>query len=115
MTLVLPFPPTANNLTAVVGRRRILTKKGREYRADALAAIQEQRLPRYGAMRLKVTLTLHAPDRRKRDLANFEKAPIDALAFAGVFDDDSQIDHLTLIRGEVGKPGKVIVKLEPLP
>lgn len=24
MTLVLPWPPTANNLTAVVGRRRIL-------------------------------------------------------------------------------------------
>ena len=114
MTLVLPFPPTANNLTAVVGRRRILTKAAREYRADALAAIAEQRPARLGSARLRVTLTLNPPDRRKRDLANFEKAPIDALASARVFDDDSQIDDLRLVRGEVGKPGSVVVKLEPI-
>ena len=114
MTLVLPFPPTTNNLTAVVGRRRILTKAAREYRANALAALAEQRPKRLGDARLKVTLTLNPPDRRKRDLANFEKAPIDALAFARVFDDDSQIDDLRLVRGEVRKPGQVIVKLEAL-
>lgn len=115
MTLTLPWPPTANNLTAVVGRRRIHTKSARKYRADALAAITEQRPKRLGEARLKVTLTLHPPTRARRDLANFEKAPIDALAEAGVFDDDSQIDDLRIIRGAVEKPGRVIVRLEAIP
>lgn len=115
MTLVLPWPPTANNLTAVVGRRRILTKSARQYRANALAAIQAQRPARLGGARLKATLTLHPPTLAKRDLANFEKAPIDALVFAGVFTDDSQIDDLRIVRGEVDRPkGRVVVRLEAL-
>ena len=115
VTLTLPWPPTANNLTAVVGRRRILTRSARQYRADALGAIQEQRPPRLGDARLKATLTLHPPTRARRDLANFEKAPVDALVFAGVFVDDSQIDDLRLVRGAVEKPGRVVVRLEALP
>lgn len=116
MTIVLPWPPTANNLTAVVGRRRILTKNARQYRANALAAIIEQKPSRLGAARLKVTLTLNPPTLAKRDLANFEKAPIDALVFAGVFTDDSQIDDLRIVRGEVDRPkGSVVVKLEAIP
>lgn len=115
MTLTLPWPPTTNQLHTVAGRRKILSSRGRQYRANALAAIIEQRPPKLGSARLKVTLTLNPPDRRKRDLANFEKAAIDALAFAGVFQDDSQIDDLRLVRGEVGKPGSVVVRLEALP
>ena len=38
----------------------------------------------------------------------------DALAFAQVFDDDSQIDELSIIRGAVEKPGRVIVRLEAI-
>jgi len=96
--------------------RRILTKNARQYRADALAAIQEQRPKRLGEARLKATLTLHPPTLAKRDLANFEKAPIDALVFAGVFTDDSQIDDLRIVRGEVDRPdGRVVVELEAIP
>ena len=64
---------------------------------------------------MKATLTLHPPTRARRDLANFEKAPVDALVFAGVFADDSQIDDLRLVRGSVEKPGRVVVRLEALP
>lgn len=116
MTLVLPWPPTTNQLHTVAGRRKILSSRGRQYRANALAAIIEQRPPKLGSVHLKVTLTLNPPDKRKRDLANFEKAPIDALVFAGVFTDDSQIDDLRIVRGEVDRPkGSVIVKLEAIP
>src|SRR5690606_37217182 len=43
---------------------------------------------RLGAARLRVTITAHPPDRRRRDIANSEKAAIDALVFAGVIHDD---------------------------
>lgn len=112
--LTLPWPPTTNQLHTVSGRRKILSSKGRQYRADALAAITEQRPERLGGKRLQVTLTLNPPTRAKRDVANFEKAAVDALVFARVFDDDEQIDDLRLVRGEVKKPGRVSVTITTL-
>ena len=113
--LTLPWPPTTNQLHTVSGNRKILSSRGRQYRADALAAIVEQRPERFGGERLQVTLMLNPPTRAKRDVANFEKAAVDALVFARVFDDDEQIDDLRLVRGEVSKPGRVrviIISLE---
>ena len=51
--------------------------------------------------RLSMTMTLFPPDKRRRDLDNAFKAPLDALAHAGVYEDDSQIDVLTIRRGAV--------------
>lgn len=113
--LRLPWPPTTNQLHTVSRGRKILSSKGREYRANATAAVHEQGSPRLGSARLSVTLTLHPPTRAKRDIANFEKAVVDALVFARVLDDDEQIDELRLVRGEVDRPdGQVVVTLEPL-
>lgn len=112
--LTLPWPPTTNQLHTVRGNRKILSGRGRQYRADALAAIVAQRPERFGGDRLQVTLMLHPPTRAKRDVANFEKAAVDALVFARVFDDDEQIDDLRLVRGEVKKPGRVSVTITTL-
>lgn len=112
--LTLPWPPTTNQLHTVSGNRKILSSRGRQYRADALAAIKEQCPERFGGERLQVTLTLNPPTRAKRDVANFEKAAVDALVFARVFDDDEQIDDLRLVRGEVSKPGRVCVTITSL-
>ena len=114
VTLTLPWPPTTNQLHTVSGNRKVLSSRGRQYRANALAAITEQRPKRLGAARLQVTLLLHPPTRAKRDVANFEKAAVDALVFARVFDDDEQIDDLRLVRGEVSKPGRVRVTITSL-
>lgn len=112
--LVLPWPPSMNNLTAVVRGRKILSSRGRTYRANALAAIQEQGSPKLGEARLRVELLLNPPTAARRDVANFEKACVDALVFANVMSDDSQIDDLRIVRGEVLRPdGQVIVLLEP--
>ena len=116
MTLVLPWPPSTNKYWRPPGNKLVLTKEARDFRADALADILEQGSPRLGNARLKLTVTVNPPDRRKRDLDNFGgKAILDALAFARVFDNDEQVDDLRIIRGEVRKPGQVIVKLEALP
>lgn len=38
------------------------------------------------------------PDNRRRDAVNLLKAPLDALAHAGVYEDDSQIVELSIRR-----------------
>lgn len=56
------------------------------------------------------------PDRRQRDLDNLHKGVLDALAFACVFDDDSQVDDLRIVRGELDRPEEsVMVWIEPIP
>ncbi|HEX7001099.1 MAG TPA: RusA family crossover junction endodeoxyribonuclease [Trueperaceae bacterium] len=114
MTLELPWPPTANNLHAVVRGRKVLSRKGREYRAQAAAQLAMQAAPRLGDARLAITLTLHPPDRRRRDIANSEKAAIDALVYAGVLHDDSQIDRLTIVRADPRPGGALTVTLEEI-
>lgn len=113
-TFILPFPPSVNTYWRRVGNRTVLSKKAREYRANVAAVCAEQRAPRLGTARLRVKITAHPPDKRQRDLDNLPKGLLDALAFARVFDDDSQIDSLHIVRAGPTKPGKVVVTLETL-
>lgn len=64
------------------------------------------------AGRLAVVIACHAPDRRRRDLDNLTKGLLDALTHAGAWDDDSQIDDLRLVRGEMVKQGLVRVEIK---
>jgi crossover junction endodeoxyribonuclease RusA len=94
-----------------------LTKEARLYRTDVAVAVRRQlggkRLEAY-ATPVQVDLELRAPDRRRRDVDNFCKGVLDALTFAGVWIDDSQIDQLNIRRGRVLKGGAVLVLIAPL-
>lgn len=72
------------------------------------------RLNRFEDSRVSVHITTHAPDRRRRDLDNINKALLDCLTHAGVYTDDSQIDDLHLVRGHIEKPGFVVVRIEAI-
>lgn len=109
--LTLPFPPAVNNITAVVRGRKITSKRGRQYREDAVAAIQSQYQGTPLSGRLAVTLTLIPPCRRKRDIDNYSKACLDAITAAGVWMDDEQVDQLTIIRGDQAKGGGCVVEI----
>ena len=98
ITLTLPFPPSVNRIWRNFGGRTILSAIGRKYRQDVQLAIAQNGSPRLGSMRVAVTIVVHAPDRRKRDLDNVCKAILDGLQHAGVFDDDSQVDKLLVLR-----------------
>lgn len=113
-TVRLPWPPTTNHLHTIAHGRKILSAKGREYRGSVLAACLEQSAPHLGTARVRVSLIAMPPDRRRRDLDNLTKAILDALAFARVFDDDAQIDELSIIRSDPAKPGRVLVTIEAL-
>ncbi|WP_413616430.1 RusA family crossover junction endodeoxyribonuclease [Halomonas cupida] len=111
ITLSLPFPPAVNNITAVVRGRKITSKRGRQYRADAVARIKEQYRGPALAGRLAVKLVIIPPCRRKRDIDNYSKACLDAITAAGVWEDDSQVDQLTIIRGDRAQGGGCLVEI----
>lgn len=80
----------------------VLSERARCYRAGVGKSIHQVRpwlppLPIAG--RIKIGLVLHAPNRQKRDIDNFMKCVLDALTHAGVWNDDSQIDDLSIVRG----------------
>ncbi|MEY4713325.1 MAG: hypothetical protein RIS88_2775 [Pseudomonadota bacterium] len=57
------------------------------------------------------------PDRRRRDLDNTLKATQDAMTHAGIWDDDSQIDDLRIVRkrdaaGRLQLGGMLVIRLE---
>ena len=56
------------------------------------------------------TFTLKAPDRAVLDIDNRAKAVLDACTKGGLWDDDSQVDVLTIRRGCVLKGGAVVVR-----
>jgi crossover junction endodeoxyribonuclease RusA len=104
--ILLPFPPSVNQLWRRVGARTILSRAGRLYRdrvTELLAGMEG-----FGDARLEVEILVHPPDRRRRDLDNLTKASLDAIVHGGLIDDDSQIDRLVLERAEC-KPGGLLV------
>jgi len=105
----LPFPPSTNTYwrsVAVKGSGRVkvlISEKGREYRSEVISEIMKFDNDLNLSGRLHVELKLCPPDKRRRDIDNFSKAILDALTHAGLWLDDSQIDKMTVTRGEVDK------------
>ena len=112
ITLRLPIPPSNNVYYRHNRGETHISKHGIAYRGTVFGLWLKARKGHVGftkADRLAVRITLHAPDRRRRDLDNLPKAILDSLQFAGVYPDDSQIDHLYVIRGKMREEGEVLV------
>ena len=120
MTFELPYPPTTNHAYLVRNNRKVKTSKARSYAYEVgISVVQAMRnapamFQSLCGKRLSVRMTVHPPDKRRRDLSNTEKLATDAVMHAlGL--DDSQIDSLTIERGEVDRPnGRLVYTLEPL-
>lgn len=110
----LPHPPSANQYYRRGMYSTYLSDAGHKYKALVSDAVIEYQMPKFGDARLKVSLTLLPRSKAKHDLDNYFKAALDALQDSGVFNNDCQIDHLTMKRGEVIKGGKLIVVIEAL-
>ena len=114
LVLNLPLPPSVNHYWGQSGHRRYVSKAGVAFKAAVSDYVAEYRVPKLGAARLEMQVTLYPKDRRKQDIDNRIKALWDALADAGVFDNDEQIDILMIKRGEIRKGGGCLVFIEEL-
>jgi crossover junction endodeoxyribonuclease RusA len=112
LVLDLPLPPSVNHYWGQHGHRRYVSKAGVAFKAQVSDYVIEYRVPKLGTARLAMTVVLFPKDRRKQDIDNRIKALWDALADAGVFDNDEQIDTLFIERGEIKKDGGCRVYLD---
>ena len=108
----LPWPPSVNHYWRHVDNKVLISSEGRSYRKRVREQFWVDSRPTFLG-RLSVRLVFCSPDRRKRDLDNLCKSLLDALQAVGFYDDDSQIDELTLVRGGVDASGRgfVLVRL----
>ena len=112
--LILPWPPSVNHYWVHARGRAFISKAGRAFRDAVIWECKAKRVKRQTG-RLGVFVQVRAPDRRRRDLDNLNKAALDALQHAGVYDDDSQIDALTIHRGPLLEGGALYIRVQEIP
>ena len=109
--IFLPFPPTINSYYVKTARGVYISNKGRKFRAEVLDAVHEQ-LPNITIDdRMLVEVVLYPPDRKRRDVDNYNKPLLDALTQAGLWEDDSLIDQLFNYRGATTQSGRVFMRI----
>lgn len=111
----MPWPPSVNGYWRTFRNRQIISKRGREYRVNAIEVLNNLGLS--GELipnRLKVNLTLNPPTLRKYDVDNFNKALFDAITHSEFWIDDEQIDSLNIKKGVKTKGGNIKVTVTML-
>ena len=120
-SVTLPWPPSVNHYWRKWQNRMVISREGRDYRrrVERLCAAPAGKFGGGSGNkkppRLALCMDAFPPDRRRRDLDNLQKASLDSLAHAGVYQDDQQIDMLLVQRREPNTPGMIALKLFELP
>lgn len=115
VTYTFPWPPSVNHywISMVTGKRVrvIVGKKGVYFRTEVGYVVGECTPT---SDRLEVHIDAYPPDNRKRDLDNMMKATLDAMEHAGVYENDAQIDMLSIHRKSVTPGGKLVVTIRSI-
>ncbi len=101
ISVSIPFPPSVNNLfvNARKGKGRFPSDRYKAWLEEAGWALKAARqIPLTGDV--TVDIVLCPPDKRRRDIDNLAKAPLDLLVKHGLISDDSEIVELRLRWGE---------------
>lgn len=120
MKFTLPFPPSVNAYwrspnKGVSKGKHLVSAAGRKFKNAVRAAIflQLRAIPKPSSSPAAVDIILYPPDYRRRDLDNYNKALFDALTYAGIWEDDSQVRRMTVEWGENIKGGRVEITISP--
>ena len=100
----LPWPPSVNHYYRHVGPRVLISRDGRKYREQIVARFHTDRVAKYTGP-VALDIELYPPDNRRRDVDNSLKCLLDTFTHAGLYEDDSQIQRLTITRREPMPPG----------
>ena len=111
----MPWPPSINGYWRTFRNRQIISKRGRQYRVDAIAHLIDIKLYNKKLSEpLCVELVLNPPTLRRYDIDNFNKALFDALSHGLFWLDDEQVVKLTISKGVKTKDGNVELKVTAL-
>lgn len=109
MILSLPYPPSVNTYWRANGNRRFISKAGVEFKRAVAEYVIDNNIPKFGSVRIDLDIVIRPRSKRIFDIDNLLKAILDSLMDAGVYDDDSQVDKICIVRGEPCKNGACIV------
>jgi crossover junction endodeoxyribonuclease RusA len=130
ITLILPYPPSVNNYKKV--GRIVRTKSGKTYQQrvnthqtsgyyyDVYMLSKSQMTTEWGksahsaTISYDVRVTLHPPDKKRRDIDNVLKVLLDSLVHAKIIFDDSQITRLFVEKLYTLNQGKVFVTISEI-
>ena len=110
----LPWPPSVNTYWRHSRGRHYISEKGTKYRQAVIDTIKQLNLDINTSARLKVSISAHVPDLRRRDLDNLQKAVFDSLVHAGFMQDDEQIDDFRVRRQPIEKGGRLSIPITEL-
>jgi len=111
LVIELPWPPSVNNYWRRCGARYFISPKGVAFRE--LVCLKTFNETFNKNVRLSVDIYAYPPDKRRRDLDNILKSLFDSLQHAGLYEDDSQIDDIHIVRMP-SLEGKVIVEIQSI-
>lgn len=118
LSIRLPWPDASLAPNRATGRHWSTTRQLKDAARDGAYLLTRQAWQRSGAAfgpgeHVPLRLVFCAPDKRRRDLdalLSAVKHAIDGVAL-GLGIDDSQFCPVTLMRGDVGRPGQVVVEV----
>lgn len=96
IALVIPFPPSLNHAWLVNGKRRFRTKEYLKFEKEVKAIVDGRKL-RQGYY--SVTICLFPDSRRRYDADNRVKTILDAITFSGMWEDDSLVAKILVMKG----------------
>ncbi len=112
----LPFPPSVNHYYVQARHHsgKYISAKGSQFRKLVSDSIHEQVPGVCVSTPMLLEVVLYMPDKRERDLDNYQKALLDAITHAGLWTSDSLIDQLFIYRGvSKTRGGSVFVRITP--
>lgn len=113
LKLTVPFPPSVNHYTIKHRFGVTKTPKAKAYNQTIYFDVKLQDANLKLDIPLFVTYNFWLPDKRKRDIANYEKVLTDSLVIAGVMIDDYLIHKWQMERMGICKGGKVEIIIKP--
>lgn len=100
LTIKLPWPPSVNTYWRRNGGRYFISKEGTAFKQEVILRYSKYKATFKPHEKLAMLIEAYPPDKRKRDIDNIAKGILDSLGKKGaaIYEDDSQIDKLTIWR-----------------
>ena len=115
--IVLPLPPSVNGLYGGgSGQQRFKSKAYKAWLIESSFAAKNQdlTLEDFHKGKVELTYTFYFPDKRARDLCNYEKATTDFLVAEKFIEDDNCfiVPKVTILFGGIDKNSRVEVRIK---